>query len=67
MLAPICQVSDGESAPYEPDGTFLVGKATPKDKKFIFEDMMCPITSKELYLFFKMYFQILLIIFGLVY
>ncbi|MDC0145662.1 hypothetical protein OAI93_03615, partial [bacterium] len=43
---------DGESAPYEPDGTFLVGKVTPKGKKFIFEDMMCPITSKELYPFY---------------
>ena len=52
MLAPICQVSDGESAPYEPDGTFLVGKVTPKGKKFIFEDMMCTITSKELYPFY---------------
>ena len=49
MLAPICQVSDGESAPYEPDGTFLVGKVTPKGKKLIFEDMIFPINSIELH------------------
>ena len=49
LLTPIVQISDGPTAKHEPEGTFLVGKETPEGEKFIFEDMMTPITSKELY------------------
>ena len=49
LLTPIVQVSEGPTAKYEPEGTFLVGKKTPKGEKLIFEDLMTSIASKELY------------------
>jgi len=49
FLTPIDQVSEGGSAPYEPENTFLVGKVTPKESKLTFDDIMTPITSEELY------------------
>ena len=49
LLTPIVQTSEGPTQKHEPEGTFLVGKETPKGEKFIFEDMMTPIASKELY------------------
>ena len=52
LLTPIVQISEGPTAKYEPEGTFLVGKETPKGEKVIFEDMMTSITSKELYPFY---------------
>ena len=48
-LTPIYGVSEGPTPPHEPENTFLVGKVTPKGSKPTFEDIMTPITSKELY------------------
>ena len=52
-LTPIINVSEGASAPYEPEGTFLVGKRKPKDVgTTIIDDLMKPVTCMELYPFY---------------
>ena len=52
-LTPIINVSEGASAHYEPEGTFILGKLKPKDAETtIFDDMMKPVTCKELYPFY---------------
>ena len=48
-LTPIDNVSQGPPAKGEPEFTFLVGKVTPKDSKFAFNDSIMAIVSKELY------------------
>jgi hypothetical protein len=49
-LTPITNVSEGASAPYEPEGTFILGKLKPKDAETtIFDDLMKPVTCMELY------------------
>jgi len=52
-LTPIINVSEGASAPNEPEGTFILGKLKPKDAETtIFDDLMKPVTCKELYPFY---------------
>lgn len=52
-LTPIINVSEGASAPNEPEGTFLVGKLKPKDAgTTIIDDIINPVTCKELYPFY---------------
>ena len=51
-LTPIDRVSEGPTAKNEPAFTFLVGKVTPKDCQFSFDDLMTPITSKVLYAYY---------------
>ena len=52
-LTPITNVSEGASAPNEPEGTFLVGKLKPKNAgTTIIDDIINPVTCKELYPFY---------------
>ena len=52
-LTPIINVSEGASTPYEPEGTFILGKLKPKDAETtIFDDLMKPVACKELYPFY---------------
>jgi hypothetical protein len=49
-LTPITNVFKDASAPYSPEGTFIVGKLKPKDAgTTTIDDLMKPITCMELY------------------